>query len=123
MNDLIPIKRLIPESDSLESIHHTLNLIKLQFLEELSSKQDLLDKKEQEINTLKIALEEKNKAIEELNLKVAQVERNNEGNRQLNRKLINELVRKQQDIEWYKRTYEQRSFLGTIKQRILEKLF
>jgi hypothetical protein len=42
-----------------------------------------------------------------------------EGNAQLINKLLGDMSKLQNDIEWYKRTYEKRSFFGVI----LEKLF
>ena len=44
-----------------------------------------------------------------------------EGNRQLINKLLGDLSKLQNDIDWYKRTYEQRSFLGTVKEKIFTK--
>ncbi|MDN3654404.1 hypothetical protein QWZ08_02130 [Ferruginibacter paludis] len=44
-----------------------------------------------------------------------------EGNRQLINKLLGDLSKLQNDIDWYKRTYEQRSFLGTVKEKIFRK--
>ena len=44
-----------------------------------------------------------------------------EGNRQLINKLLGELSKVQNNIEWYKRTYEQRSFFGTLRQKLLRK--
>lgn len=44
-----------------------------------------------------------------------------EGNRQLINKLLGELSKLQNNIEWYKRTYEQRSFFGMIRQKIFRK--
>ncbi|AKQ45110.1 hypothetical protein TH63_04820 [Rufibacter radiotolerans] len=81
----------------------------------------MLDAKDQEILQLKAALQTKIQMVEELNQRVLVVERNNEGNKQLNKKLISEIVRKQQDIEWYKRTYEKRSLIGYIKEKIFKK--
>ena len=44
-----------------------------------------------------------------------------DGNRQLINKLLGDLSKLQNDVEWYKRTYEQRSFLGTVKEKIFTK--
>ena len=44
-----------------------------------------------------------------------------EGNRQLINKLIGDLSKLQNDVEWYKRTYEKRSLLGTIREKIFKK--
>lgn len=42
-----------------------------------------------------------------------------EGNTQLVNKLLGELTKLQNDIDWYKRTYEKRSLLGTIREKLL----
>ena len=44
-----------------------------------------------------------------------------EGNRQLINKLLGDLSKLQNDVEWYKRTYEKRSLLGTIREKIFKK--
>lgn len=44
-----------------------------------------------------------------------------DGNRQLINKLLGDLSKLQNDVEWYKRTYEQRSFLGTVKEKVFTK--
>jgi len=110
-----------PPDDQLGEVHKSVKQIQQHLLKELSLKQEIIEKKEDEIQQLQDALEEKLKAIEDLRLQVEEVVRNNEGNKQLNKKLLNELVRKQQDIEWYKRTYETRSLIGTIKQKLIKR--
>ncbi|WP_207435238.1 hypothetical protein [Sabulibacter ruber] len=123
MENSIPLQEFIPKQDPIENISKTLTNIQEQLLKELYSKQQLIETKEKEITDLKSKLEDRIKHIENLNQKIIEVERNNEGNKQLNKKLINEIVRKQQDIEWYKRTYESRSLLGTLKEKIFRKIF
>ena len=44
-----------------------------------------------------------------------------EGNNQLINKLLGELSKLQNDIEWYKLTYEKRSLLGTIREKLFRK--
>jgi hypothetical protein len=121
MGNALLLQDYISPSDHLEDIHKTLDAIQLQLLKELSHKQSLLEAKDQEILELKAALQVKIQLVEELNQRVLVVERNNEGNKQLNKKLISEIVRKQQDIEWYKRTYEKRSLIGYIKEKIFKR--
>lgn len=41
-----------------------------------------------------------------------------EGKTQLINKLAGDIGKLQNDIDWYKRTYEQRSFWGTIREKI-----
>ncbi|GGK78157.1 hypothetical protein ACD591_09320 [Rufibacter glacialis] len=123
MRKTLLLQDYISPKDPLEEIHSSLDSIQKQLLQELSNKQEILEEKNMEIMELKCALAGQKQLVEELKEKVASVEKNNEGNKQLNKKLISEIVRKQQDIEWYKRTYEKRSFLGTIKEKVLKRLF
>ena len=101
-------------SSSLETITRKLDL-------EISARQRTVDLQEQEIKRLHLLLEDKNNLILRLNDKVAECKQNAEGGRQLINKLLNDIERLQQDIEWYKRTYEKRSFLGTIKQKLFHR--
>ena len=116
---------LIPEEPNhpgvLTGIYESLNRVNDQFETEKESKQILLESKDLEIRELKLQITGLQKTVGELNEKLADITRNNEGNRQIIKKLINDVVRKQQDIEWYKRTYETRSLLGTLKEKLLGK--
>lgn len=87
-------------------------------------------------------LEQKKEQIEELNTRIKELEKEiknyrnqlelsrselafgkeqQEGSKQLINKLLEDIKRYQNDIEWYKRTYERRSLLGTIKEKLLRK--
>jgi peptidoglycan hydrolase CwlO-like protein len=99
---------------SLDTISHKLDM-------EIAARQRTVDLQEQEIKRLHLLLEDKNNLLLRLNDKVAECKQNAEGSRQLINKLLNDIERLQQDIEWYKRTYEKRSFLGTIKQKLFNK--
>ncbi len=46
--------------------------------------------------------------------------RKQEGTKQLINKLLEDIRRYQNDIEWYKRTYETRSFWGIIKEKLIK---
>jgi predicted RNase H-like nuclease (RuvC/YqgF family) len=104
-----------------DSIRQSLNNIEMKLDKEVNARQKTIDRQEAVIQHLHSLLEEKNDLILHLNEKVADCSRNSEGNRQLINKLLNDITRLQQDIEWYKRTYETRSFWGMIKQRLLKK--
>ncbi len=65
------------------------------------------DRKDYEISNLKEALEKARLQAE--------------GNNQLINKLLGELSKLQNDIEWYKLTYEKRSLLGTIREKLFRK--
>jgi chromosome segregation ATPase len=101
-------------NDMLESIDQKLD-------EEIGFKQQTITRQENEIEKLRTVIEEKNSLIRNMQDNVAECQRTSEGNRQLINKLLTDIDRLKQDIEWYKRTYEKRSFLGTIKQKLFGK--
>ena len=96
---------------SLDAIHRKLDL-------GMAARQRTVDLQEQEIKRLHLLLEDKNNLILQLNDKVAECKQQAEGSRQLTNKLLNDIERLQQDVDWYKRTYETRSLLGTLKEKI-----
>ncbi|HTJ11881.1 MAG TPA: hypothetical protein VL547_07645 [Dinghuibacter sp.] len=59
--------------------------------------------------------------IEQLQHKLADCRRHNEGQQQLINKLLSDIDRYQLDIDWYRRTYEKRTFLGVIKEKLFRK--
>ncbi len=69
---------------------------------------------------LENVIERKDQRISELNADLEVNRRISDGKRQLVNKLLNDIDRLQQDVEWYKRTYESRSLIGTLKQKIIK---
>lgn len=116
---------VVPDEQSaahyLAGIHESLQQLTQRFETELADKQLQIDNKEKEIKRLNVAFKQKALQVSELYSEIEALKRNNEGHRQLNAKLLEDLSRKQQDIEWYKRTYESRSLLGTLKEKIFGK--
>jgi hypothetical protein len=106
---------------SLEYINTILEHIEQKLDEEIGFKQQTITRQENEIQKLRSVIEEKNAVIKEMADKVIDFQRSSEGNRQLINKLLADIDHLKQDIEWYKRTYVQRSFLGTIKQKLFGK--
>jgi chromosome segregation ATPase len=104
-----------PQADDL---YRSIKVIQQKLEEEMAGKQRIIEENWSEIKMLRNTVQEKNNAIQKLEACVTEAQRNNEGNRQIINKLLNDLDRMQQDIEWYKRTYEYRSFLGVIKDKI-----
>ena len=105
----------------LAAINESLQQLNQRFEKELTDKQQLIETKDKEIMRLQASHRQKALQISELFAEIENLKRNNEGHRQLNVKLLDDLNRKQQDIEWYKRTYESRSLLGTLKEKIFGK--
>ena len=111
----------VTDPEKMDDFQQSLEMIEHKLDTEIAAKQNTIDRQEQEIQRLHGLVEEKNKIILEINGKLVECMRNSEGNRQLINKLLNDLERLNQDIEWYKRTYVKRSLLGTIKEKLLRK--
>lgn len=90
-----------------------------QFIEnEFQFKQELINRQQAEIDNLKRGLEGNQELVTELKEKLQNCSQTNAGNNQLINKLLGDITKLQNDIDWYKRTYERRSLLGTIKEKI-----
>ncbi len=108
----------IQQEKALKEIQNSIQEIQLRLEKEVAAKQRTIERQEIEISRLRADLDSKAVIIVDLNAKYSECQRNTEGNRQLINKLLNDMQRAQQDIEWYKRTYETRSLLGTIIEKI-----
>jgi len=64
---------------------------------------------------------QKQETISQLQKQLEELRRTAEGNRQLMNKLLNDIENYQKDIGWYKKTYEQRSLLGIIKDKFVRR--
>lgn len=111
----------IAQEGNIDDIQQWLELIELKLDSEILAKQKTIDRQEQEIERLHLLIEGKDKIILETSEKLKECTNNTEGNRQLINKLLGDIERLRQDLDWYKRTYEKRSFLGTIKEKIFLK--
>ena len=103
---------------SYKQINDKLEQISRFLLQELEVKQKTIDEQKQEIAKCKAELTNRTIEIEELEEKMAQCAEDKEGHRQLINKLLNDIEYFQNDIEWYKRTYERRSFWGVLKEKL-----
>ena len=106
------------KSYSVEQINVMLEQIDQKLDEEIGYKQQTITRQENEIHKLRSVIEEKNSILKEMGDRVSESQRSSEGNRQLINKLLTDIDRLKQDIEWYKRTYVKRSLLGTIKEKL-----
>jgi septal ring factor EnvC (AmiA/AmiB activator) len=89
-----------------------------QYLEkEIDQKQRTIELQQHEIELLKKEIEHKTTDINGLHHQLQQCTQNTEGHRQLINKLLHDIEHYQNDIEWYKRTYERRSLWGVLKER------
>jgi chromosome segregation ATPase len=118
------LRKLLSESYEVdqarlaEHIYRSLEDIRQKLETEISNKQKIIDSYTSEIKYLRAQLAGKEAMVQNLELKISESQLAVEGNRQLVNKLLNDLDRMQQDIEWYKRTYENRSLLGVIKDKL-----
>jgi predicted RNase H-like nuclease (RuvC/YqgF family) len=111
----------VSDLEKIDDFQQSLEMIEHKLDTEIAAKQNTIDRQEKEIQRLHGLVEEKNKIILEINGKLVECMRNSEGNRQLINKLLNDIDRLNRDIEWYKRTFETRSLLGTIWQKLFKK--
>jgi chromosome segregation ATPase len=109
------------QEGNIDDVQQWLELIEHKLDSEILAKQRTIDHQQQEIQRLHLLIEGKDKIILEISEKLTECTNNSEGNRQLINKLLGDIDRLHQDIDWYKRTYEKRSFLGTIKEKIFLK--
>jgi septal ring factor EnvC (AmiA/AmiB activator) len=115
-NDILYDKLNGIDQDGL--ILKTLKSIEQKIENEIAIGQNIIDWQKEEIKRLQSETGEKNNTIVELNTRLTECRSHVEGNRQLINKLINDIARLQQNIDWYKRTYESRSLLGVIKDKL-----
>lgn len=118
LRKLLPQAPVTPNEDLVQDIYESLRDIQQKMEDEIVSKQTIIEGSRAEIRTLRNTIQEKDQTIHQLKNKVEDYQRNMEGNRQLINKLLNDLERMQQDVEWYKRTYERRSLLGVVKEKL-----
>ncbi len=73
------------------------------------------------VNCLTKEIVAQNTEIKVLKEEVENRQHLTEGNRQLTNKLLGDISKLQNDVEWYKKTYEQRSFFGTIREKMFRR--
>lgn len=105
----------------LHAIHERLEKIRLYMEKEIAFKQRFIEGQEDQIRDLKARVDEKDVVIQRLEGQLLECRQTNEGTRQLINKLLSDISNYQKDIEWFKRTYEKRSLLGTIRQKLFQR--
>ena len=86
---------------------------------ELVGKQKTIELYEAELKRLRSDQVNKEAELKVVKQQIQEAHENAEGSRQLVNKLLNDIERMQQDLSWYKRTFENRSLIGTMKEKIL----
>jgi len=104
----------------LHAIHDSLEKIRLYMEKEIAFKQRLIESQEEQMHKLKARADEKDVVIQRLEGQLLECRQTNEGTRQLINKLLSDISNYQKDLEWYKRTFEKRSLLGTIRQKLFK---
>jgi hypothetical protein len=106
---------------SQDMIRQNLDQIR-SFIEiELAEKKETIKEQAAEIEELKKILQQKDIAISMFEANTRDFQETAEGNRQLINKLLGDISRLQNDIDWYKRTYEKRSLLGVLREKFFHK--
>lgn len=121
MKDSVTIAKQVVDQDKIEDIQQSLEIIEQKLDLEILGKQTTIERQEAEIQRLHVLVEEKNKIVLDTTARLSECIRTGEGNRQLINKLLGDLDRLAQDVEWYKRTYEKRSLFGTLRQKLFKK--
>lgn len=109
------------EKEGRESLDRQLSFIKSYIENEIAGKQATIVRLQDQLQELSGLLVQKDSALEVLQEKLVECQQNVEGQRQLMNKLLNDIGNYQRDILWYRRTYEQRSLLGILKDKFLRK--
>ena len=76
---------------------------------------------ETHILKLEMNVEKKDAEITQLREELQRARQMAEGNAQLVNKLLGDLSKLHTDVDWYKRTYEKRSLLGTLREKLFRK--
>ena len=107
-----------PEAENLGEITEKLDDILLYLRKELQSKQEIINAQATEVIRMRGVIEDKLELISSMQEKMVEIEQRAESNRQLINKLLGDISHYQNDIEWYKRTYEKRSIWGVMKEKL-----
>lgn len=115
-NNILPGE--IDGIDAGSMVLNTLKLIEQKLEKEITAKQELVEWQRREMDRFQRESTKKNDTISELHAKLSECSSHIEGYRQLVNKLIFDIDRLQQNVDWYKRTYESRSLFGVIKDKL-----
>ncbi|OQP61319.1 hypothetical protein A3860_06310 [Niastella vici] len=102
-------------------INEQLEQITRYLMQEMEYKQRIIEEQRQEMVQLKKDIDQRSGVIAGLEQQLNHCARHTEGHRQLINKLLNDIEHFQNDIDWYKRTYERRSIWGVLKSKLTKK--
>jgi hypothetical protein len=106
------------DTENLGEITEKLDDILLFLRKEVQNKQQIIDAQATEMLRMRGVIEDKQELISSMQQKMMEIEQKAESNRQLINKLLGDISHYQNDIEWYKRTYEKRSLWGVMKEKL-----
>ncbi len=106
---------------NVNEIHQTLVAINNKIDEAVDSNKDHIERSDDTISNLLQLMDKKDEVIKYLETKNEELNRKVHGDKQLINKLLGDIERLNNDIVWYKKTYEKRSLLGTIKEKLFNK--
>lgn len=86
-------------------------------LSENEYKRERIEELIKRLKDLEAKLAEEEKEKKQLHQTLTEENKRQEGTKQLINKLLEDIRRYQNDIEWYKRTYEKRKVAGILKDR------
>ena len=104
-----------------KQINEQLEHITRYLMQEMEYKQRIIEEQRLEMERLKKDINQRSVVMASLEQQLTQCARHTEGHRQLINKLLNDLEHCQNDIDWYKRTYERRSLWGVLKEKLTKK--
>jgi uncharacterized coiled-coil DUF342 family protein len=116
MNTTLQVKET--PSSSLQSIQKQLDGLSRTMEGEILTQRVIIERQHSEIQGLRRQLNEKSHYLAETREALHECRQNAEGHQQLVNKLLNDISKYQNDLDWYRRTYEKRSLLGTIWEKL-----
>jgi chromosome segregation ATPase len=111
-------EELDADPERFSEISEKLDDVLMYLKNELAGKNQIINAQSTEIQRLRSVVDNRQQQLEKIQLKLEEFESRAESNRQLINKLLGDISHYQNDIEWYKRTYEKRSFWGVMKEKI-----
>ena len=109
------------EQKEQQSLEEKLEEIREYLQQEMVLNQAFIERLENEIDEARLLILDKDETINRLQAQLQECRHATEGTRQLINKLLNDISNYQKDISWYKRTFEERSLLGIIKDKFFRK--
>lgn len=106
---------------SYKLINEQLEQITRFLMQEMEYKQGIIEEQRREMEQLKKDIDQRSVVIASLKQQLNHCAQHTEGHRQLINKLLNDIEHFQNDLDWYKRTYERRSIWGVLKSKLTKK--